>query len=76
MALERAELNHKCNIAVLKLNQLRAENELGSQNTGAWEQLCQFAQGTVCVTLYLFLMAVALIGMRAALERFACWLGL
>lgn len=75
MALECIELKHKHDIAVLKLYQLRAENNLKSENLGIWEFLSWLARVIVCVTLFLFLMAVAVTGMRAALETIACWLG-
>lgn len=75
MALECIELKHKHDIAVLKLNQLRAENNLKSEYLGTWEFLSWLAQVIVCVALFLFLMAVAVTGMRAAVEKFACWVG-
>lgn len=75
MALECIELKHKHDIAVLKLDQLRVENNLKSENLGIWEFLSWFAQIIVSVTLFLFLMAVAVTGMRAALEKIDCWLG-
>ena len=75
MALERLELKHKHDIAVLKLNQLMAEKILQGENADFQEFLSQFAQGIVRVVLFLFLMAVELTGMRAAAEEISCWSG-
>jgi hypothetical protein len=69
MALKHLELKHKYDIAGLKLNQLRAEKLPEGGNVGFLEFLIRFAQGAVCATLFIFLMAVALTGMRAAVEK-------